>query len=67
AGSSNVDADYFGSVLAAYDLVVGGPRYAYSRTIKSGSLLHELDVQNSAPLRRSVLGPMVGLRSAAKE
>jgi len=67
AGFSNVDADYFGSVLAAYDLVVGGPWYAYSRTIKSGSLLHELDVQNPARLRRSVLGPMVGLRSAAKE
>ncbi|WP_433266921.1 intein-containing DNA gyrase subunit A [Actinosynnema sp. CS-041913] len=66
AGFNNLDADYFELVVAAYDLVVGGQRYVYSRTIKSGSLLHELDVQNLTALRQSVLGTMVGERSAAK-
>ena len=32
AGFNNVDEEYFSLVLAAYDSVVGGPRYVYSRT-----------------------------------
>ncbi|MBY8853626.1 hypothetical protein K7G98_37500, partial [Saccharothrix sp. MB29] len=43
-----------------------GPRYVYSRTIKSGSLLHELDVQDLTRLRETELGTMVGQRSNAK-
>ncbi|MGH8827747.1 MAG: DNA gyrase subunit A, partial [Jiangellaceae bacterium] len=66
AGFNNVDEDYFNVVLDAYDSVVGGPRYVYSREIASGSTLHELDVQDLSALRASVLGEMVGLRSADK-
>ncbi|MEU4442597.1 intein-containing DNA gyrase subunit A [Actinosynnema sp. NPDC050801] len=66
AGFNNVDAEYFQRVVEAYDDAVGGPRYVYSRTIKSGSVLHELDVQDMTQLRVSVLGGMVGQRSAAK-
>lgn len=54
------------AVLAAYDLAVGGPRYVSQRTTASGSLLHELDVQNLSALRESVLGDLVGARSAGK-
>ena len=53
AGFNNLDRDYFGMVLAAYDAVVGGPRYVSERTIASGRGLHELDVQNLTALRRS--------------
>ncbi|MBP2339965.1 DNA gyrase subunit A [Saccharothrix coeruleofusca] len=66
AGFNNTDGDYFRQVLAAYDALVGGPRYVSSRVIKSGSLLHELDIHDLTRLRSSVLGDMVGLRSAAK-
>ena len=44
AGFNNLDRDYFDMVVAAYDAVVGGRRYVSSRTIASGSLLHELDI-----------------------
>ncbi|HEX5983337.1 MAG TPA: DNA gyrase subunit A, partial [Solirubrobacterales bacterium] len=63
-GFNNVDKDFFDSVLAAYDEVVGGPRYVYSREIASGSLLHELDVQNLSHFAASPLGE---LRGAARE
>jgi DNA gyrase subunit A len=66
AGFNNVDGDFFAAVLAAYDAVVGGPRYVSSRTIRSGSLLHELDVQDLAALRVSPLSTLAGLRSDAK-
>jgi DNA gyrase subunit A len=65
AGFNNIDPDYFQTVLTAYDAVVGGPRYVYSRTIKSGSLLHELDVHNLAALKESPLAEVTG-RSAEK-
>ena len=39
AGFNNLDRDYFDMVVAAYDAVVGGPRYVYERTIASGSRL----------------------------
>src|SRR5205814_2309490 len=51
AGFNNADSDFFRVVLEAYDEIVGGPRYAYTRTIASGSTLHELDVQNLSSLR----------------
>ncbi|SCL38686.1 DNA gyrase subunit A [Micromonospora pallida] len=66
AGFNNTDREFFVRVLAAYDLAVGGPRYVGQRTIASGSVLHELDVQDLTALRTSVLGELVGARSAAK-
>jgi DNA gyrase subunit A len=66
AGFNNTDADYFGMVVSAYDAVVGGLRYVYQRTIASGSLMHELDVQNLDALRNSCLGELAGRRSASK-
>ncbi|MBO4159477.1 intein-containing DNA gyrase subunit A [Micromonospora antibiotica] len=66
AGFNNVDRDYFLRVVAAYDLAVGGPRYVSERVIASGSTLHELDVQDLSALRASILGELVGARSAAK-
>ena len=65
AGFNNLDKDYFDLVLAAYDSVVGGQRYAYSRQIASGSLLHELDIQQLSALRSSVLPEVTG--KAAEE
>ena len=50
AGFNNIDRDFFESVTAAYDAVVGGRRYVYERTIASGSRLLELDVQNLTEL-----------------
>lgn len=66
AGFNNVDREFFVRVLAAYDLAVGGPRYVSERVIASGSTLHELDVQNLTALNKSLLGDLVGARSAAK-
>jgi DNA gyrase subunit A len=64
AGFNNVDEEFFSAVLAAYDSIVGGPRYVYSRRISSGSLLHELDVQNLSHFQRS---PLAEIRGAARE
>ncbi|WP_373321659.1 intein-containing DNA gyrase subunit A [Micromonospora okii] len=66
AGFNNVDREFFVRVLAAYDLAVGGPRYVSQRVIASGSVLHELDIQNLTALRASILGELVGARSADK-
>src|ERR1700689_5094069 len=66
AGFNNIDRGFFGAVVGAYDTVVGGPRYIYSRIIKSGSLCHELDIQNLAALRGSPLAEMEGLISEDK-
>jgi len=60
-GFNNVDKEFFAAVLTAYDAVVGGPRYVYSRQIASGSLLHELDVQNLEHFRRSPLAELKGM------
>ncbi|WP_018602975.1 intein-containing DNA gyrase subunit A [Mycobacterium sp. 155] len=66
AGFNNLDRDFFEIVVAAYDAVVGGPRYVSSRTIASGSTLHELDVHNLQALKASRLSDMIGQRSADK-
>jgi DNA gyrase subunit A len=66
AGFNNTDADFFATVLDAYDEVVGGPRYAYERTIVSGSRLHELDIQDVRGLEASPLAELSGRKSAAK-
>ena len=64
-GFNNVDEDFFGRVVDAYDSVVGGRRYVYSRKIASGSILHELDVQNLEQFRESPLAELIG--AAARE
>ncbi len=66
AGFNNVDEEFFGLVLTAYDAVVGGRRYVASRRIASGSLLHEIDIHDLSSLRGSVLAELVGARSAQK-
>ncbi|QNI04879.1 DNA gyrase subunit A [Mycobacterium kubicae] len=66
AGFNNLDRDYFDMVVGAYDAVVGGRRYVSSRTIASGSTLHELDIQNLAHLKRTRLSGLTGQRSANK-
>jgi DNA gyrase subunit A len=66
AGFNNVDREYFDAVVAAYDEIVGGPRYVSERTIASGSRLLELDVQNLEHLLDSPLGAMVAQRSREK-
>ena len=66
AGFNNLDVDYFNRVVAAYDAVVGGTRYVSRRSIKSGSLLHELDIHNLGALKRSRLADLLGQRSANK-
>ena len=66
AGFNNTDHEFFDQVLAAYDEHVGGKRYVYERTIKSGSRLRELDVQQLDALRSSDLACMIGQRAAGK-
>jgi DNA gyrase subunit A len=66
AGFNNIDVDFFATVLDAYDEVVGGQRYVYERTIKSGSHLCELDVHNLQALAASPLAELSGSKSAAK-
>src|SRR5699024_5100571 len=46
--------------------LVGGRRRVSSRRIASGSLIHELDIHDFEHLRSSVLGRMIGVRSADK-
>jgi DNA gyrase subunit A len=66
AGFNNVDEEFFAAVVDAYDRLVGGARYVYSRTIASGSLLHELDVQRLDALLGSELACFAGLTSSQK-
>jgi DNA gyrase subunit A len=66
AGFNNVDKSFFEDVLAAYDAVVGGPRYVYPRRIKSGSLLYELDVHNLESLAESPLQQLACQASSVK-
>ncbi len=67
AGFNNTDREYFRYVLEAYDKYVGGPRYVYSRTLRSSQReIHELDVQNLTHLMTSPLADLVGLKAAQK-
>ncbi len=66
AGFNNIDAEFFEDVLDAYDAAVGGARYAYSRTIASGSVLWELDVQQISALLDSPLAELAGQKSSDK-
>jgi DNA gyrase subunit A len=64
AGFNNLDKGFFDQVAQAYDAVVGGRRYVSSREIASGSMLHELDVQN---LERLLESPLAEVTGAARE
>jgi DNA gyrase subunit A len=66
AGFNNVDSEYFGRVLAAFDSVVGGTRYVYERVIRSGSLIHEIDVQDMRAFAASPMTELIGDKSAVK-
>ncbi len=66
AGFNNLDKAYFDEVVAAYDTIVGGRRYVYERTIKSGSRLYELDIHNLTAFAASPLLELIGDRSANK-
>jgi len=66
AGFNNVDHEFFDRVLVAYDQHVGGRRYVYDRTIRSGSSLRELDVHDLTSLRASPLACLVGYASRDK-
>jgi DNA gyrase subunit A len=67
AGFNNIDKEFFDAVIDAYDEMVGGRRYVTSRVIASGSLCHELDVQNLTALRKSPLVELEGALSADKQ
>ncbi|MBA2441738.1 MAG: DNA gyrase subunit A, partial [Rubrobacter sp.] len=66
AGFNNVDKGYFNATLAAYDEVVGGPRYVYERDLKSGRRIYELDVQYMGAFEASSLAEIVGFKSARR-
>ncbi len=67
AGFNNTDEEYFRYVLQAYDAIVGGSRYVYSRkTRRSQREIHELDIQNLSALRNSPLAELIGLKAADK-
>jgi DNA gyrase subunit A len=66
AGFNNIDREFFGDVLDAYDLVVGGPRYVSERKIASGSTLRELDVHNLEALQHSPLACLADVSTAYK-
>ncbi len=66
AGFNNTDPEYFEYILAAYDAVVGGPRYVYSRKTRSERTIQELDVQNLTAFRESPLATLIGFKAAEK-
>jgi DNA gyrase subunit A len=66
AGFKNTDPEYFEYILAAYDAVVGGPGYVYSRKTRSERTIHELDVQNLTAFRESPLAKLIGFKAAEK-
>ncbi len=67
AGFNNTDRSFFDEVVAAYDELVGGPRYVSARrNTSTGRMLYELDVHNLDWIRSSALRSQVGLRAAAK-
>ncbi|HEU4674491.1 MAG TPA: DNA gyrase subunit A, partial [Motilibacteraceae bacterium] len=66
AGFNNTDKEFFDQVLEAYDVLVGGPRYVYDRTLKSGKTIYELDVQRMESFAASPLAPLVGCRAQDK-
>ena len=68
AGFANTDDDFFGLVVAAYDTAVDGPRSICVKSNGEWSPIRVLHVNPNgmSALRRSVLGYLVGERSADK-
>jgi len=67
AGFNNTDEEYFRYVLDAYDALVGGRRYVYSRRLRrSGRQIHELDIQGLSEFRAGPLGCLIDLKAADK-
>jgi DNA gyrase subunit A len=67
AGFSNTDKRFFDHVLHAYDALVGGPRYVYTRhTRPDRKEIHCLDVPNLKAFREGPLSDLIGMKSAAK-
>ncbi|GAC1442876.1 MAG: intein-containing DNA gyrase subunit A [Mycobacteriales bacterium] len=67
AGFNSTDRAFFGEVLHAYDRLVGGTRYVYSRqTRRDHKEIDELDIQNLTHLRSSPLACFIGQRAKDK-
>ncbi|MDT5042458.1 MAG: gyrase subunit [Actinoplanes sp.] len=64
-GFDNTDAAYFARVVSAFDMTVGGRRHEYTEITVTGKTLHKLRAQ-AADLDRSIVGELVGMRSAQK-
>ena len=58
----SVDQEFFATVRDAYDEVVGGPRALSARTLASGSVLQELDVQDLTQLDASPVAELAVAR-----
>jgi DNA gyrase subunit A len=67
AGFNNIDPEFFGDVLTAYDAVVGGRRYVSERRIASGSTLLELGIHNLEALRSGPLAELIAVLSSRKQ
>jgi DNA gyrase subunit A len=67
AGFCNTDKRFFDHVLHAYDALVGGPRYVYTRhTRRDRKEIHSLDVQDLKAFREGPLSGLIGVKSAEK-
>ncbi len=61
AGFNNTDQSFFDDVVYAYDALVGGPRYVYSRQTRvDRKQIFELDIQNLAAFREGPLAELIG-------
>ena len=67
AGFNNTDRHFFDETLYAYDALVGGPRYVYSRQTRvDRKEIHEVDIQNLSAFREGPLAELIGVRSSDK-
>lgn len=66
AGFNNTDPEFFRHVLRAYDEVIGGPRYTAARTLPSGKVIQEIDVQNTDAFADGPLKTMIEAKADAK-
>lgn len=66
SGFNNTHKEFFDLVVEAWDKVFGGTRYLSERLLKSGKPTYEIDCQNMSSYEQSILGEMIGSRSAEK-
>jgi len=66
AGFANVDDDYFDRVYSAYRRVVGTAPTPRTEVLKSGRVLHRLDVTNVTAFHDSALGLLSGPKADEK-